>query len=605
MANAPASSPPLRPLSRRRQIAYAATLTVVVLTLFVGALELTLRLAGFGTPTDFARREKLPDGSVIWRDNRDFTASFFPRHLLRRPQPFRLPAKKAPGTIRIFVLGSSAAMGDPEASFSIARLIEAQLRAAYPKNNFEVINAAITAVNSHVVRSIAEDCARLEPDLFIVYEGHNEVIGPFGPTGVFTGFLRSERAVRFAIWLKSTRTGQLVSALSERPAADDTWRGMEMFLAHRIAADDSRLDSVRTHFVRNLRAIVRAADRAGAATLLCTTLANQRDFAPFLSLHRPDLDAAQLAEWEKAFAAGDAALAAGDHSRAESAYRTALAIDDHHAETWFRLARTLLAIDSQHPDAPALFQRALDLDALRFRADSSLNQIIRALPSTLPRSRVRVVDLNAPLAAPARLGFPAGNRVLYEHVHLTFPGAAAVVEELFPAIVSELSLRGLTAPASPAAPLSVAELRHQLAFTAYEQALIFLELQNRYQRAPFTAQSDQAFRLATTARQLALAQELLAHPDATDALRAIYDAALDAAPDDWVLLRNAGMMLAARDHPAEARPLLERVDAWIDDDVDTLLTLDRVYRALGDTHAADAARTRARKLEPRHPAFRE
>jgi hypothetical protein len=605
MANASVPSPPLRSLSRRRQIAYAAILTVVVFTFVAGALELALRVVGYGHSTHFARREKLPDGSVIWRENRDFTAPFFPPHLIRRPQPFRLPEKKAPGTIRIFVLGSSAAMGDPEASFSIARLLEAQLRAAYPKNHFEVINAAITAVNSHVVRRIAEDCARLEPDLFIVYEGHNEVIGPFGPTGVFTGFLRSEHAVRFAVWLKSTRIGQLVSALSQRPRDNDTWRGMEMFLAHQIAADDPRLDSVRAHFAANLRAIVRAADRAGAATLLCTPLANQRDFAPFLSLHRPHLDAAQLVEWEKAYASGNDALAAGDSSRAEASYRAALAIDDRHAETHFRLARALLAGDPQHPDARTHFQRALDLDALRFRADSSLNNIIRALPSSLPRSRVRVVDLDSALTAPARLGFPAGNRLFYEHVHFAFPGAAAVVEELFPAIVSELSLRGLPAPASSSAPLSAADLRQRLAFTAYEQAMIFLELQDRYQRPPFTAQSDQAFRLETTARQLTRARELLARPDATDALRTAYDHALAQAPNDWVLLRNAGMMLAARERPAEALPLLERAVAWIDDDVDTLLSLDRVHRALGNSDAASRFREHARKLEPRHPAFRE
>ena len=37
----------------------------------------------------------------------------------------------------------------------------------------------MAAINSHVVLPIAKDAARYEPDLFVVYLGNNEVIGPF------------------------------------------------------------------------------------------------------------------------------------------------------------------------------------------------------------------------------------------------------------------------------------------------------------------------------------------------------------------------------------------------------------------------------------------
>jgi tetratricopeptide (TPR) repeat protein len=598
---------PRAPLSFPRKLLYAAILTVFTFALLLGALELVLRLTGHGHSPDFVRREKLPDGSVIFRENRDFAVPFFSEQLVRRPQPFRLSAKKSPGTIRIFVLGSSAAMGDPEASFSIARLLEVQLRAAYPENKFEVINAAVTAINSHIVRGIAEDCAQLEPDLFVVYEGHNEVIGPFGPTGVFTASLRSEAAVRTAIWLKRTRTGQLLASLARRgESAPEKWGGMEMFLQHQIAADDPRLDNVRAHFRANLRAIVRSANQAGASAILCTTLANQRDFAPFLSLHRRDLTDAQLAEWDRLYREGNDAALAGDTARARSAYRAALEIDDRYAELPFRLARLNLATGETDGATRALFQSALDHDALRFRADSSLNAIIRDLPSSLPGKKVRVVDLQASTAAPddpanaSAPGSLAGNKLLYEHVHLTFLGAYTVTRELLPVIAAELHARGLVSHAQPQI-LDTSDIRQRLAFTAYEQALIFLELQNRFQRPPFTLQSDHAIRLDTTTRQLAAAQALLARPDATPALRAVYDHALSISPHDWVLHRNAGMMLLARAAPADALPYLEKAAAWIDDDVDTLLALARCYHALG--RPTDAARVldRARELEPRHP----
>ena len=292
-------------LSLRRKLVYAAVLSVVATGLLLGALEAGLRIACYGYSPHFVRRAKLPDGETGWRENRWCTAPYFSPALVRRPQAFRLPEKKAPRTYRIFVLGDSAAMGDPEPSFSIGRVLGAMLRAAYPEERFEVVNAAVTAINSHIERGIADDCARLEPDLFIVYAGNNEVIGPFGPSGVFTPFLGSEAAVRTAVWLKGTRTGQLFSAAArvgagETGGAGADWGGMQMFLKQQIAADDPRLAAVREHFRENLRAIAATAHRAGAATLLCTVLTNQRDFAPFMSQHRRDLSADDLARWQTA-----------------------------------------------------------------------------------------------------------------------------------------------------------------------------------------------------------------------------------------------------------------------------------------------------------------
>lgn len=589
------------PLPLRRKLAYAALLTATALAVLLGTLELALRLAGYGHSPHFTRREKLPDGSVIIRENRDCTAPYFSEKLVRRPQPFRLPEKKAPGTIRVFVLGSSAAMGDPEASFSLARMLELQLRAAYPEKHFEVINAAITAINSHLVRGIAEDCARLEPDLFIVYEGHNEVIGPFGPAGVFTGFLRNESALRFALWLKGTRTGQLLSSLTRRelPAR---WGGMEMFLRQQIAADDPRLDAVRAHFRANLLAITAAAHRAGATTLVCTTLAAQHDFAPFLSLHRSDLTTEQLAQWENDYARANEAASLGHLGRAEAAYRAALEIDDRHAELTFRLAR-FISRQGNFTAAQPLFQRALDLDALRFRADSSLNQVIRDLPAhvSVPSDALRIVDLHAPAAGLSR--FLPGNNVLYEHVHLTFQGTYLVAEELLRPIARELAARGLVPHAAPTL-LSAEDARARLAFTTYEQALIYLELQNRFQRPPFTAQSDHAQRLATTARRIASAQSMLARDDALASLRATYEQALTHSPGDWILYRNAGMMLLARGAPADALPCLQRALDWIPDDAETLIALARTHGALGHSTEARLLFTKARHLEPAHPAFR-
>ena len=79
--------------------------------------------------------------------------------------------------------------------------------------------------------------------------------------------------------------------------------------------------------------------------------------------------------------------------------------------------------------------------------------------------------------------------------------------------------------------------------------------------------------------------------------------ALELAPEDWVLSRNTGAMLVARQSPAEALPLLERAAAWIDDDVDCFVALGWAHRALGQRADADAAFAKARTLEPRYPGL--
>ncbi|HYP16940.1 MAG TPA: hypothetical protein VEQ65_06985, partial [Opitutus sp.] len=122
---------------------------------------------------------------------------------------------------------------------------------------------------------------------------------------------------------------------------------------------------------------------------------------------------------------------------------------------------------------------------------------------------------------------------------------------------------------------------------------------------PFAGQADHAFRLQAWERRAAAASTLLERPEALPALRTLYDQALRAAPEDWVLARNTGAMLVARRSPAEALPLLQRAAAWIDDDVDTLVALGWAHRALGQTAEADAVFAKARTLEPRYPGLPE
>lgn len=598
-----------RPLSLTRRLIFAAVLSLLVLAVVLAALESVLRLAGYGYSARFHRTVRLHDGTEIVRENRWCTAPFFSPELVRRPQPMRLPAKKRPGTVRLFVLGSSAAMGDPEASFSIARVLERMLVAAYPETRFEVVNAGITAVNSHVVRGIAWDCAALEPDLFLVYEGNNEVIGPFGPAGVFTPFLRSEAAVRAAVAMKSTRSGQWIAALARAAAGRGAggapeWGGMEMFLEQRIAWGDARLHAVRAQFRANLRAIAEAGHAAGATTILATVACNARTFAPFASLHRADLEESDLRRWEQLVAQAAAALAAGHEDQAEQAYRAALALDDQYAEIHYQLGRLALrrGLDAS---AREHLRRALDCDALRFRTDSALNDVIRSMAASSEAGplKVRVVDAAMALDAASPHGL-CGDEFFYEHVHLTLRGTYELARLLMPAIGEELHRRGLVGAIRTDDVLSYDDVRVRLGYTAYEQGMIAVEMLSRLMRPPFTAQADHGGRVHVWQRRADAAQALLDRGDATASLRAAMELAWAASPEDWVLARNYGMMLVARGAADDAVPWLERSLQWIDDDVDALVAMAVAQRALGRQAEAETLLNRVRQLEPRHPAVR-
>ncbi|HUZ08396.1 MAG TPA: hypothetical protein VMV89_13040, partial [Candidatus Paceibacterota bacterium] len=231
--------------------------------LFLGLLELGLRLAGYGHPTAFFLPAKDP-GRAMLTDNPWFGWRFFPPAVARTPQPFYLSARKSPDTVRIFVLGESAAMGDPEPSYGFARQLERLLQARHPDQKIEVVNTAMTAINSHVVRLIARDCVPRQGDFWLVYAGNNEVIGPFGAGTVFGRQSPNLTVVRLVLALKTTRVGQWLAQITRSANAPKQWEGLEFFLKSQLTRDDPRLKRVYASFAANLGDIVDYGRQSGA-----------------------------------------------------------------------------------------------------------------------------------------------------------------------------------------------------------------------------------------------------------------------------------------------------------------------------------------------------
>ncbi len=521
---------------RRPHWAILVAAAVFIPLVILGGIELGLRAAGVGYSTDLLVPCTVK-GSPASCYNLFFAAPFFPAGMVQTPRLYFIPATKLPGTIRIFVLGESAAMGDPDSAYGFSRYLEVMLRASYPATRFEIVNTGSVAINSHVELPIAKGLADQHPDIFISYSGNNEVVGPYGAGTMLTASAMSMPVVRATMLYHSTRIGQLVTRLGTQKKE---WRGMEMFVDKQVPASSPQMKYVYANFEDNLRDTITVARKAGAKVIIATVATNLQDCAPFASQHREGLKAEELRSWTALVQRGDS-LEASSPLEALKLFLSAAKIDDEYAELEFRIARTLAAT-GDYKAARDHFVRARDLDTLRFRADSRINQINRSVASSSPD--VALVDADKILSDASPDGI-IGSDLVYEHVHLTPEGNYLLARAMFLQIAKDLHL---DSPQSPEpAVLSEVDCEQLLALTLYDRYRLASEMLNRLQKAPFTSQlnhSEQLLRLAAKAQR----------PDETpDDTVAQYQRAIIRSPEDEMLHLRFGMFLYPYNRAAAAQ----------------------------------------------------
>ena len=520
----------------RLATAVLAPLLILVL------LETGLRVAGYGFDPHFAL--KTADGTA-YATNVRFAWRFFPAAVARVPLLFSFPVEKPAGTKRVFVLGASAAQGYPSGAFSFARVLEAMLEQAHPDTDFEVINTAITATNSHVVRVIAREVAGYDPDLFVVYLGNNEVVGPYGVGSAAAGGRGGLGVIRAGVALRGTRIGQAVHDLADKalsePDVGETWGGMEMFAAHHVSRGDPELDRVVQAFGKNLADICGAARDAGAPVLLCTVAVNDWDCAPFASAHRPGLSDSDLESWTEAFDEGAVAETEGRAGDAAAAFGRAAAIDELHAELRYRLGRALLAAGDTTA-AAAHVRAARDLDLLRFRTDSRLNDVIRAVAAE--QDNAVLVDVERMFAdLGPDLERPRRRRRFYEHVHFTFTGSSELARTVLPEAEALL----FPAQVEPkAVPSDMEAWARALNFTVWDEYRAIQIIGTLLQQEPFPGRYDHAALVSEWGREFDAIRDGMTREEFAAIVRS-YEQAVAARPDDLLqradyaaLLREVG-----------------------------------------------------------------
>lgn len=405
-----------------------------VLTLLI--LETSLRAMNLGVPRQLYLVGKWR-GEQLATENPHFTRKYFGSRLERAPWVEAFPVPKPKNEFRVFLLGESAALGDPIPRYGMARILEILLQEQMKDKRVRVINSAITAINSHAILEIAREVAGFEPDAIVIYAGNNEVVGPYGPGTVFTAIRNNLALIRMTTWLRGTRTGQLLGHLANSffPPAEKNWRGMEMFLDRQVERNDPSLEVTYNFFGRNLQAILNTFTRRNVPVVISSVAINLRDCAPLAS-PQPGDEANQnfllARQWESM---GDFEVAKG------------------------------------------LYREAMEYDTLRFRADTRINQIIHETSTKYNERGVIFVD-GAKLIEENSANLIPGEQFFYDHVHLNFAGQYLLARQFATALTSHFSW------------LSEDEVAQRLGWGPWSEYEAWQEMYTRRLLPPFTDQID-------------------------------------------------------------------------------------------------------------------
>ena len=511
--------------------------------LFLALLEAGLRLAGYGYDPAFFKTGRDESGQKFLVNNDQFTFRFFPPELARWPGAFKLAAEKPVNLQRIFIFGESAAMGDPQPSVGASRYLEILLREKFPQQEFEVVNLGITAINSHVILPIAREvAARGQGDLWVVYMGNNEMVGPFGAATVFGARAAPLGVVRLNLALQKTRVGQLAVSLMRHlggKSKNATWGGMSMFLENQIPPDDVRRETVYHNFARNLRDIVEAGQDSGARVVVSSMSVNLRDCPPFGSLANPKLPTADKAQFDALY--GKALSLQTNQRPAEAAqvFAQAAQLDPGFAGLQFRWAQCLL-LGTNSASAREHFQRACDVDALPFRADTRINGAIRSVATEPAETNLVFCDIEKILAAATPDGV-AGDESFFEHVHFNFDGnyrlARAWAEQIARVLPAEVRRKATTVWATQ----DVCE--SAIGLSDWNRMLVVSSVLSRMRLPPLATQFNNPGRAQVLLRELEEIKERQFQTNAAAKARAEFTAAVARAPRDNFLRENYGNFL--------------------------------------------------------------
>jgi lysophospholipase L1-like esterase len=311
--------------------------------------------------------------------------------------------RKPKNGYRIFVLGGSTAAGFPYGNnVMFSRILSRRLADAFPERQIEVMNTAMSAINSYALLDYMDEILAHEPDAILIYAGHNEFYGAMGVASmesvgkyrwVVNTFLKLTRFRTFL--LVQDFLGQIrrwiEDMVNEGTATVYTETLMERIVADQTIAYGSQMYELGKHqFEENLRAIYERAKDREVPVIVSELVSNVRDQAPFVS-------------------------------QATDSLASALEV--------YRQAQKLEA-EKKCADAERVYERAKDLDELRFRAPEEFNDIIHHVAAEFSAP---VVPMKAYFEKASPNGL-VGDNLMTDHLHPNIKGYFLMADAFFDAM---------------------------------------------------------------------------------------------------------------------------------------------------------------------------
>jgi tetratricopeptide (TPR) repeat protein len=320
--------------------------------------------------------------------------------------------EKPKNGFRVLVMGSSTVLGFPyNQNVMFTRILQERLQDSYPDKKVEVINTALTAVNSFTLLDFIGDVLDEDPDVVLIYAGHNEFYGAFGIGSVEKSnrwralILVHEKLLTFRLYqfLRNaiTRTGEVFSGDN----TDQDVRGtlMKLIVDNKEIGYKSETYSIGIErYRKNIEQIVKKAKRKNVPVFISELVSNTKDIKPFCS-------------------------------ETSAGYPAALDIYNNGITN---------EMEGEFNPAKENYYRAKDLDCIRFRASEDINKVIHELAAKYNAHLIPMKNVFED-ASPNKL---IGYNLITEHLHPNIDGYFLMADAFYNAITGSNIMGGPVNP---------------------------------------------------------------------------------------------------------------------------------------------------------------
>jgi len=389
--------------------------------LFLLFSELLLRIVDYGPDLALFRTERIA-GREYYNMNPMVKARYFSRvqfNPLTSMDYFTVP--KPPGTFRIFCLGGSTTAGYPYGYIgSFSTFLKERLFSTFPEKSIEVINLGLTATNSFTVLDFAPEVISAEPDLIIVYDGHNEFYGAlgvashesFGPSR-WLGRIYL-KLVRFKLFLLLRDGYEGVRKLIAGES-DSSSRGTMM---ERLASGQSipyrgtLYQTALESYLANVEDLASLCREHGIPLIVSSQVSNLRHQRPLTPGDSESLPSDQRNAVSNLYNSAQASLSNGRADSARVFLEQCISYDSMRADFHYELARSFDML-GQKQKAFREYIHARDYDQLRFRTSSDFNKSLQRRAEAIDILHVDIEKIFCE-ASPDSI---VGSELILEHLH--------------------------------------------------------------------------------------------------------------------------------------------------------------------------------------------